>query len=392
MEKQKWLFLLCIALLSILIIGCNQAGEVVDQQQEDELIVIKIGVVGPLTGDFAAGGYSQLNGAQMKADELNALEEEAGGNIRIEIIAEDDASNVDQSINAATKVITQDEVHALVGAFNSPATLAVVPIAQKYEVPQFTVSTGTSITEQGSKWIFRLNPPAPIQALDLAKYAVEELGHTELAVAYTRDEYGMTTANAFEAALLDMGIELAANEPWTRGDKDYTGLISRIKSTPATALFLTGSIADFALIVRQLEQIGVDIQILGDTGMASPEYIELAGSAADGSIIVEPFSAASEDEEVQTFVSKYTELFGREPDSWSAECYDGIGIIYEAVKQSGEVSRQIIRDYTAALAKGSGYKGILGEVYFDETGDPVFSLYKTIIVEGQKEILVEPAR
>jgi branched-chain amino acid transport system substrate-binding protein len=89
--------------------------------------VIKIGVVGPLTGQFAAVGQSQINGAEMKAKEINA----AGGEYKIELISEDDASNCDQSVNATVKLITKDNVAAILGACNSPCALAMVPMTKR---------------------------------------------------------------------------------------------------------------------------------------------------------------------------------------------------------------------------------------------------------------------
>ena len=92
--------------------------------------VIKIGVVGPLTGAFAAVGQSQLTGAEMRAKEINA----AGGAYKIELISEDDASNCDQSVNATVKLITKDNVVAILGAMNSPCALAMVPVTKRYQI------------------------------------------------------------------------------------------------------------------------------------------------------------------------------------------------------------------------------------------------------------------
>ncbi|MEJ2168185.1 MAG: ABC transporter substrate-binding protein [Desulfobacterales bacterium] len=135
-------------------------------------MVIKIGVVGPLTGQFAAVGQSQINGAEMKAKEINA----SGGKYKIELISEDDASNCDQSVNATVKLITKDRVAAILGACNSPCALAMVPMTKRYKTPQFTFGVGTSITKQGSKWVYRVAVGAPGQTKALAEYAVKKLG------------------------------------------------------------------------------------------------------------------------------------------------------------------------------------------------------------------------
>lgn len=355
-----------------------------------EIITIRIGLVGPLTGDFAAAGYQQLNGVTMAVDEINKMEEEAGGNIRIELFSEDDAGVVDQSVSASIRLFTQRNVHALLGALNSPATLAIVPVGARYGVPQYTVSVGTTITMQGSQYIYRVAPAAALQTSELARFAVEKLGHENIAIAYTQDEYGLTCAEGFQSALRSMDMEPVAMEPWTRGSRDFTGLITRISRTPATAIYLTGSPTDFAQIARQIDQAGLKLQILGDTGMADPSYVDLGGAATEGSVFVEPFSVHADIPLVQEFVNNYRERFNIEPHSWAAELYDSVYLIYAAVKDAGAVSREIINNYTRSLSVENPFRGVMGDIYFDETGEPYFQLYKTRITDGQKELLELP--
>ncbi|UCD80803.1 MAG: ABC transporter substrate-binding protein [Desulfobacterales bacterium] len=343
---------------------------------------LKIGVIGPLTGGFTAGGWSQLNGAKLRAKEIN----EMGGDIKIEILPEDDLSVCSQSINAANKLISKDVI-AILGPINSPCTLVTVPVTAKAEVPQFTVSIGTAITRQGSKWIFRVALAADGQTRELANYVVKEKGFTKFAVMNTNDEYGQSAADGFVAALAELGVKPVIVETWTRDDKDYTGQLTRIKTTDAEALFLTGSFTDSALIAKQTRQLGLNVTLLGDTGNATPKYTELGGDAVEGTILVEPFTPADPAPAIQEFVKKFRAEYDKDPDSWSAEFYDAVGIIYEAAKKIPDLDRAKLRDYAASLTKDNPYKGIMGEIYFDEKGDPKYSLYKVLIKDGQKVIL-----
>lgn len=345
--------------------------------------VVKIGVIGPLTGTFAAAGQSQITGAEMRAKEINA----AGGKVRIELISHDDASNCDQSVNATVKVITQDQVVAVLGALNSPCALAMIPITRRYQTPQFTVGVGTAITQQGSEWVFRVAVGATGQAQSLAEYAVGKLGHKKIAVLYADDEYGASMANGFKAALASMNLQPAAFESFPRSDQDFTGQLTKIKASGATALFATGSYTAAALIAKQARQLGLALQLLGDTGNASPKYAELGGDAVDGAVVVEPFTPADPDPKVQAFVKRYTQLYGRAPDGWAAEMYDTVSMIHEAIAGSGKIDRKVVRDYVASLRKGTPYTGILGAWRFAETGDAVFPLYKVQLKGGHKVIL-----
>ena len=185
---------------------------------------IKIGIVGPLTGQFAAVGQSQLMGAQMKAKEINA----AGGPYKIELLSEDDASNCDQSVNATVKLMTRDRVAAILGACNSPCALAMVPMTKRYKTPQFTFGVGTSITKQGSKWVFRVAVGAPGQTKALADYAVKKLGHKKIAVLYSDDEYGASMAEGFKAALKAMNLKPAAIESYPRRTRIFPASSPRL--------------------------------------------------------------------------------------------------------------------------------------------------------------------
>jgi branched-chain amino acid transport system substrate-binding protein len=343
---------------------------------------LKIGVIGPLTGGFTAGGWSQLNGAKLRAKEIN----ETGSGITVEILPEDDLSVCSQSINAANKLISKGVI-SILGPINSPCTLVTVPVTEKAKVPQFTVSIGTAITRQGSKWIFRVALAADGQTRELANYVVKEKGFTKFAIMNTNDEYGQSAADGFVAALADLGIKPVIAETWTRDDKDYTGQLTRIKASDSEALFLTGSFTDSALIARQARQLGLNVTLLGDTGNATPKYIELGGDAIEGTILVEPFTPADPAPKIQEFVKKFRAEYNKDPDSWSAEFYDAVGIIYEAAKKIPDLDRAKLRDYAASLTKDKPYKGIMGEIYFDEKGDPKYSLYKVLIKDGKKVIL-----
>ncbi len=344
---------------------------------------IKIGVVGALTGDFSAVGNSQLTGAQMKAKEIN----DAGGKWKIELIPEDDASNCDQSVNATTKLVTRDNVAAILGAVNSPCALAMVPVTQRFETPQFTFGVGTAITQKGSKWVFRVAVGAPGQTKELANYAVKKLGHKKIAVLYSDDEYGASMATGFKEALAALGMQPVAYESYPRADKDFSGQLTKVKNSGATALFPTGSYAASALIAKQAKQLGLSLQLLGDTGNATPKFIELGGEAVEGTVIVEPFTPADPDPRIQDFAQKYRKQFNRDPDGWVAEMYDSVGMIHTAVSNAGKADRKAIRDYAVSLKPGATHKGILGEWYFSANGDATFPLYKVQIKGGKKVIL-----
>ena len=157
---------------------------------------IKIGVVGPLTGAFAAGGQSQLSGAEIRAKEINT----GGGKYKIELMSEDDASNCNQSANATVKLITQGRVAAILGAVNSPCSLAMVPLTHATGCRNSPSGLGRpSLTRLGMGVQGRGRCERPDEGS--RRYAMKELKHQKIAVLYSDDEYGASMANGFKEAL-----------------------------------------------------------------------------------------------------------------------------------------------------------------------------------------------
>ena len=151
---------------------------------------IKLGVIGPLTGDFAFGGQFQLNGARLKADELNARKE----GMTVELVAEDDQSKCDVAVAAARKLITRDRVDAVLGAWQSTCTLAILPITQQAEVPQFTTSVAAAITQSGSRWVFRVALPTRVLNRSSLEYAVKVMKIDKIAIFTSNEEVGKSIA------------------------------------------------------------------------------------------------------------------------------------------------------------------------------------------------------
>jgi branched-chain amino acid transport system substrate-binding protein len=346
--------------------------------------VIKIGVVGPLTGDFSFGGYQQLNGSLLAAQEIN----EADPTVEIQIIAEDDASNCDQTVNAITKLITQDEVLAILGAHNSPCTLLSVPVTAQHQVPQFTVSVGTDITQQGSQYIFRINASAPRQAEELARIAVEELGYTNVGVLFVNDEYGRSCAEAFRDALGDHGVEPVVWETWARGDRDFSGQLTKVQLAEPEAVYCTGNLADEALLVQQARQMGLDFVMLGDTGMTGDQLYEWAGEAAVGTVCVSPWTPQREDPLSQAFTEAFTSEFdGTTPTQHGAQHYDAVYLIYQFFKEQGlgpdlAANRQALREYAAGLTAETAPKRLMDGMYFDDNGEPLYPMLAVELTEG----------
>ena len=347
--------------------------------------VLKIGVVGPESGGAAQLGQGQRKAIQMAADEINA--KKLAGEWKLEVFFEDDEGNPTKSASATNKLIQQSQVNVLIGAIHSSATLADMVVTARAGLPQLTAgSTGTSITEQGNKWIFRTAVNDGFQANALMKYAKDVLKIKKVATFTAADDYGQSGAKLLEAAAKREGLQLVAKPTYNNGDKDFKPQLLTIKDGGAEGIFMWGLYQDAALIGKQARQLGMKAQLFGASGMAAQKLIELGGDAVQGLILTQTFLPDSPDAKVNEFVSKYKEKYKENPIPHAAQAYDTVYILADAVKKANGVKPDALRD---AIAKTSGLKLVTGSPKFNDKGDDIGKNLLVTVIKGTKFELIK---
>ena len=347
--------------------------------------VLKIGVVGPESGGAAQLGQGQRKAVQMAVDEINA--KKLAGDWKLEVFFEDDEGNPTKSASATNKLIQQSQVHVLIGAIHSSATLADMVVTARAGLPQLTAgSTGTSITEQGNKWIFRTAVNDGFQANALMKYAKDVLKIKKVATFTAADDYGQSGAKLLEAAAQREGLQLVAKPTYNNGDKDFKPQLLTIKDGGAEGIFMWGLYQDAALIGKQARQLGINAQLFGASGMAAQKLIELGGDAVQGLILTQTFLPDSPDAKVNEFVSKYKEKYKENPIPHAAQAYDTVYILADAVKKANGVKPDALRD---AIAKTSGLKLVTGSPKFNDKGDDIGKNLLVTVIKGTKFELIK---
>ena len=346
--------------------------------------VLKIGVVGPESGGAAQLGQGQRKAVQMAVDEINA--KKLAGDWKLEVFFEDDEGNPTKSASATNKLIQQSQVNVLIGAIHSSATLADMVVTARAGLPQLTAgSTGTSITEQGNKWIFRTAVNDGFQANALMKYAKDVLKIKKVATFTAADDYGQSGAKLLEAAAQREGLQLVAKPTYNNGDKDFKPQLLTIKDGGAEGIFMWGLYQDAALIGKQARQLGMKAQLFGASGMAALKLIELGGDAVQGLILTQTFLPDSPDAKVKEFVTKYKEKYKESPIPHAAQAYDTVYILADAVKKANGVKADALRD---AIAKTSGLTLVTGSPKFNDKGDDIGkNLLVTVIKGNQFELI-----
>ena len=347
--------------------------------------VLKIGVVGPESGGAAQLGQGQRKAVQMAVDEINA--KKLAGDWKLEVFFEDDEGNPTKSASATNKLIQQSQVSVIIGEIHSSATLADIVVTARAGLPQLTAgSTGTSITEQGNKWIFRTAVNDGFQANALMKYAKDVLKIKKVATFTAADDYGQSGAKLLEAAAQREGLQLVAKPTYNNGDKDFKPQLLTIKDGGAEGIFMWGLYQDAALIGKQARQLGINAQLFGASGMAAQKLIELGGDAVQGLILTQTFLPDSPDAKVNEFVSKYKEKYKENPIPHAAQAYDTVYILADAVKKANGVKPDALRD---AIAKTSGLKLVTGSPKFNDKGDDIGKNLLVTVIKGTKFELIK---
>ena len=346
--------------------------------------VLRIGVVGPETGGSAQLGQGQHNAVQLAVDEIN--EGKLAGDWTLEVYFEDDEGNPTDSSSATNKLIQENGCSVIIGSINSSATLADMVVTQRAGVIQITAgSTGASITEQGNEWIFRTAANDSMQADALVQYAKEELGLTKIATFTASDDYGQSGAKLLKSAAEKYGVDLVSEQIYNSGDKDMKPQLMTIQESGAEGIFMWGVYTEAALIATQSQQLGLDVQLFGASGMASQQLIELSGDAGQGLILTQTFLPDADIDVIKSFTEAYTAAYGESPIPHGAQAYDTVYIIADALKRADSSDPTALRD---AIRATEGLELVTGSPRFNDVGDDIGKRLLITKIEGDAFSLV----
>ncbi len=386
---RNWLIMSLIAGL-ISMWGCQSPDQTTGGQTQKALRELKVAVAAPFTGGNAAFGEMIKRGAELREKEIN----EAGGinGMKLTLVFEDDAGKDAEASLVAERIASNLQILAVVGHFNSSCSLAGKPIYQRAGIVELSPGSTNVTVCEGSDWTFRNLYRDDFQGKFIAQYIDKILTDLQsVAVFFDNDDYGRGLRNAFVAEAEKIGLNLVASEAYERDSTNFKAQLTSIKAKNPDAIFISGLYGEAALIVKQGREAGITAQFFGADGVDSPDFLIIAGSAAEGTYLTTPFTFGAAGEDAQQMAANFEELHGVAPDTWAALTYDAVGMIAEALEKTynSEASvaenRKAIRDHLASLdTPEEGYKGVTGLTYFDINGDTVNKpAYVKIVRDGQ---------
>jgi branched-chain amino acid transport system substrate-binding protein len=339
----------------------------------------KFGLAGPMTGQYANYGASHKAGADIAVEELNAVGGVNGG--EVSYVTGDDLGDPKEAVLVAQKFIDDKDVLFVNGHMFSGATLAAGPKYDAAGLPMMSPSaTNPDITDLGA-YVWRICMTDAVQGEGLAKYSVDTLGYSKIAIMHSDNDYGRGLADAYEDAVKAAGGEIVAREQYTDGDNEFKAQLTKIKQAEPELLFLSGYYPEGSKIAQQAVELGLQVQMLGSDGFASDELAILGGASVEGMLVSTFFDYSKPDEDVQAFVTAYkAKNDDANPDWFAASAYDVIMLIASAATEAGSNDRGAVNEAIAAM---DGYDGITGRIEFDENGDVIKPLNIVVVKDGE---------
>jgi branched-chain amino acid transport system substrate-binding protein len=332
--------------------------------------VVKIGHVGPTSGGIAHLGKDNELGAKMAIEELNAKGVMIGGKkVTLELVAEDDAGDPKQGTAVAQK-LADLKVAGVIGHLNSGTSIPASQIYSAAGIPQISPSaTNPKFTRQGFKTTFRVVADDVHLGGTLGKYAVETVKGKSIAVIDDRTAYGQGVAEEFEKAVVAAGGKVAAHEFTTDKATDFAAILTSIKGKKPDVIFFGGMDAVAGPMLKQIKQLGMTVKFMGGDGICSEGLVGLAGDGmADGQVICAEAGGVDGDAKVgmDEFKTKFKTKNNLDVQVYAPYVYDAVNVMVAAMVKADSADPA---KYLPVLAATADYKGVTGNISFDEKGD-----------------------
>jgi branched-chain amino acid transport system substrate-binding protein len=363
-----------LALVAVLVLGLALAPCGLAAQK-----TIKIGINAPITGDIPKVGEGSKYAAEMWLEDIKAAGGLDVGGVKydVEVIIEDNESKPESAAKAATKLITEDEVLAIVGPQSSAQAIPAGEMANNFGTPMISPWSTNPDTTKDRPFVFRGCFLDPFQGPVVANFIKEEFGFTKAAVLYdVASDYPKGLAEVFkEAWEKNNGPgSVVAFESFTTKDADFSSQLTNIINSGAEVLFTPQYYNEVALIVQQAHELGWKNPIVGSDSWGSAETVKLCGEECYGLFFSTHYAAAGATGATKAFIDRYNQKYGYVPDDVGALTWDSLRIVQAAIQGTGGLSGDLKKDREAvkdAMASIKEFDGITGKMTFTPDGDPI---------------------
>jgi branched-chain amino acid transport system substrate-binding protein len=352
---------------------------------------INIGVVVPLSGANAQFGVNSRNGIELVADEINA----AGGikalsGAKINLVVSDSTSNPTTASTIARRLITQNEVTAILGAFASSLTLAISEVTAQADIPFLTMAFADEITGRGLESVFQVTPKASVTGRAQVNYTLtiaEAAGSKieKIAIMYEDTAYGIAQSRGLRRAAKDANIEIVMDEAYPLGITDTTPLIEKLHASRAQAVFPLSYLNDSLFIIRTMRQQRMTIPAIGGAaGYVIPDFAKGLGEFAEDVLSISP----SNYDLAPVLTDPFRKRFGYFMVHEAIEHAVAVEVLVQAIERAKSAKPKAVTEALHGVRFEGGWTKAMpgGAVQFDQTG--LNTLAVPVMVQWRSKELV----
>jgi branched-chain amino acid transport system substrate-binding protein len=333
---------------------------------------IKIGALFAITGPASFLGEPERNTAQMVVDEIN----KAGGvkGRTLQLIVYDTQGDATKAVQAATRLIKEDNVAAIIGPSTTGDTMAVIPLVEKAQIPLVSCAAGSKITDPVKKWVFKTAQNDALAVAKIFEY-LQTKKINKVAILTVSDGFGSSGREQLKSQAGKFGIQLVIDDTYGPKDTDMTSQLTKIRGSQAQAVICWGTNPGPAVIARNAKQLGLKLPLFMSHGVSSKKFIELAGDAAEGiilpsgKVLIADLLPKSDKQKksLMAFVEDYRKHFKAEGDHFGGHAWDAAMLIRQAIERGGD-SAAAIRDQLEATHGFAGIGGLFNYSPQDHAG------------------------
>lgn len=381
LKALRW-FVIAAGLLSLVLSGTALAAP-----------PIKIGALFSITGGASFLGEPERNTAEMVVKQINA----AGGikGRELQLITYDTQGDATKAVQAATKLIKEDKVSAIIGPSITGDTMAIIPIVEKAHIPLISCAAGIKITEPVKKWVFKTAQNDSLAVAKIYDYLQNKRKISKVAILTVSDSFGSSGREQLVKQAKNYGIQIVSDDTYGPKDTDMTAQLTKLRGGKAQAIICWGTNPGPAVVARNVKQLGLRIPLFMSHGVSSKKFIELAGDAANGIIlpsghvIVANLLPKSDKQKksLMSFSNSYKKIYGTEGDHFGGHAWDAVMLLKGAIERGGD-SPAAIRDELEKTRNFSGIGGIFNFSPSDHAG-LTMDAFELVEIKNKKWALVK---
>jgi len=352
---------------------------------------VNIGVIQPLSGANAQFGINSRNGIELVADEINAAGGiKALGGAKINLVVSDATSNPTTASTVARRLITQNELAAILGAFASSLTLAISEVTARADIPFLTQAFADEITGRGLESVFQLTPKASVTGRAQVNYtlAIAEAAGSKIekiAIMYEDTAYGTAQSRGLRRAAKDANIEVVMDEAYPLGITDATPLIEKLHASRAQAVFPLSYLNDSLFIIRAMRQQRVTVPAIGGAaGYVIPDFAKGLGEFAEDVLSISP----SNYDLAPALTDPFRKRFGYFMVHEAIEYAVALHVLVQAIERAKSAKPKAVTEALHGVRFEAGWTKAMpgGAVQFDQAG--LNTLSAPIMVQWRNKELV----